>query len=215
MLRPTNPTSNLLIAIIDNRQIVRIGIKQAVDMFYPSAETLEVIDLTDLEQKTATKLPDIILFGTRNLLSSEVVAHVRKLRQQNIHYKIVLYDHRNASESILSFFQERIDGYLTEDFDVKNLQDCLSKIQTGQLYVSQDIANRLLTFKLDYKRQKATTLSEMESRVAQYLLKGVGVSVIAKTLDRRTSTISTVKAKIFKKMKVDNIIDLARILESA
>lgn len=215
MLSQTTPTPERVIAVIDHRTLFRFGITKTLEMIHPSKRIIGVESYSELEQKAVAKWPDIILFGTRNLSDPEVISFVRKIRQQSSFCKIALYDYRNTTASILSFFQERIDGYLTENFDKEKLQECLNKLETGQLYVSQEIANQLLTFKLDYKPQKVTALSEMESKVAQYLLKGVGVSMIAKTLDRRTSTISTVKAKIFKKMRVDNIIDLARILESA
>lgn len=215
MLQRTLTTPNATITIIDNRPMFRIGIRQAIEKIDPAIQVLDTEHYSEFKPEVDTYKWDIILMGTKSLSNAEIIGHIRRFRLQNPKLKIALYDHRNSIDSVITFFQEKIDGYLTENFSLENLNDCILKLSDDKLYVNPEIANQLLTFKLDYTPQKKTTLSEMENRVAQFLLKGVGVSNIAKTLDRSTSTISTVKAKIFKKMRVDNIIDLARVLESA
>lgn len=57
--------------------------------------------------------------------------------------------------------------------------------------------------------KKNIKLSEREFEIAQYLSKGMRVSKIAEKLDRRVSTISTIKKSIFTKLEVDSVVKLA------
>jgi DNA-binding NarL/FixJ family response regulator len=55
---------------------------------------------------------------------------------------------------------------------------------------------------------KLNTLSKQQRIVAYYMCKGAKTSEIAKLLNLKANTISTVKIYIFSKLKVSNQIDL-------
>jgi DNA-binding NarL/FixJ family response regulator len=52
------------------------------------------------------------------------------------------------------------------------------------------------------------SLSKQQRKVAYYMCKGAKTSEIAKILNLKSNTISTVKVSIFSKLKVSNQIDL-------
>lgn len=54
-------------------------------------------------------------------------------------------------------------------------------------------------------------LSGREKEVARLLLKGTGVLEIAGSLNVSSSTISTLKLRIFNKLKVNSVMELSRV----
>jgi DNA-binding NarL/FixJ family response regulator len=59
---------------------------------------------------------------------------------------------------------------------------------------------------------KINNLSSQEYEIASQLLKGLSTNNIAQKIGRKATTISTIKNNIFKKLEVDNIIKLPRVL---
>jgi DNA-binding NarL/FixJ family response regulator len=72
------------------------------------------------------------------------------------------------------------------------------------------VLEMLLKFftKTSHNPPKHLVLTNRESEIAKYLSQGMTTSWIANELGRKASTISTIKHSIFKKMKVDNILEL-------
>lgn len=90
---------------------------------------------------------------------------------------------------------------------------CIDSLAAGLHHINSEIAYQLITQKnLDQKKRQPGTLSGLEQKVAGCLIRGMTTSEIAQTLDRRSSTISTVKSNIYRKTKVHNIINLERVL---
>lgn len=65
--------------------------------------------------------------------------------------------------------------------------------------------------KTDNLKKRNTTLSKRETVVFNYLIKGYSNKKISEMLSLSTKTISTYKARILDKYKVDSIVELMRI----
>lgn len=143
-----------------------------------------------------------------------MVKNIRKLKSSYKSCKIVLYDYQLSINYIIAFFGEKINAYLPDNFDENELRECLVSIESNRLYINNQIAMQLLTIKPLRKSSKNIRLTVTETKVADFLVQGMRPSLIAKELDRKISTISTIKSNIFKKTNVDNIIDLRAVMDS-
>lgn len=137
-----------------------------------------------------------------------MITNVKKLRLAHGSCKVILYDCQESVNNIISFFRENIDAYLPDTFDENELRECMTTIKANRLYVNTQMAVQLLTVKSQGRAEKQVRLTPAETKVAKLLVRGMRPSLIAKELDRKISTISTIKSRIFKKTKVNNIIDL-------
>lgn len=193
--------------IIDSRPMFRTGLSSGL---LEIEKIVNVHEFSHYKDVAEIKSEIIFLFGG-DLTDIEILMHIRNLRKANTNSKIILYGCRHTLNSLLSFFHESLNGYLPENFGNTELEDCLRHLESSKLYLNNEAAYHILLPKLSCKSKK-TSLSSLENKVAQHLLKGLSTSKIADLMDRRPSTISTVKANIFKKTKVDNVIDLAKIM---
>lgn len=207
MKRDSHNASDPSVLIIDSRPMFRKGLSSCLLRLLKSASILEANHSKDSFE---VKSEVIFIFGG-DLADTEIIVAIRNLRKTNVDAKIVLYDYRHSLRFLLSFFRESLNGYLPGNFGDKELEECLQDLNSNRLYVNNEAAYQMLLSNLSGKSHKKL-LSSLEDKVAHYLLKGLGTSQIAGIMDRRPSTISTVKASIFKKTKVDNVIDLAKLM---
>lgn len=204
-----------LIAIVDPRPMFKRGFKQVLSQTRESLEIIDASSYQELERKYAKQTPEIIFFSGAGYSDLEIINLANRLRRYSPLAGIAVYDNRASLDFLITFFQDNIRGYLPEDFDERDLESCINSLAAGLQYVNSEIAYRLITQKRSRKKKSpATTLSGLERKVAGCLIKGMTTSEIAHTLDRRSSTISTVKSNIYKKTKVHNIIDLAETLKN-
>lgn len=214
MSRTASPFDTSAIAVVDSRPMFRSGLKSALENTSIPFSIIEAADYEELEEKLSGQGPDILLLSASNLSDAEISSYIEKLRLKNKNCKVAMYDYRNSVHSLLPFFQGQINGYMPENFDLNDLETCIRQLANNQLYVNTEMAYDLLVTKLTDRSKKTEILSKMENTVAEYLLKGMSISKIAEAMDRKVSTISTVKANIFRKTNVDNVLDLSRVLKA-
>ncbi|GGM99162.1 hypothetical protein GCM10010967_36390 [Dyadobacter beijingensis] len=176
---------------------------------------IEASSCQELEKKYAGQEPEIIFFSGAGHSDLEIINLANRLRRYSQFAGIAVYDNRRSLDFLITFFQDSIGGYLPEDFDERDLDMCINSLAAGLHYVNSEIAYRLITQKRSsHKQPRTMALSGLERKVAGCLIRGMTTSEIAHTLDRRSSTISTVKSNIYRKTKVHNIIDLAETLKN-
>lgn len=210
-----SPYANVdLVAIIDPRPIFKTGFRETLAQTRKSLEIIEADNCPELERKYAHRAPGIIFLSGTGYSDLEIINLASRLSRYSPLCSIVVYDNRKSCDFLLTFFKESIAGYLPEDFDARDLDMCINSLAMGFRYVNSKIAYELITRKQPRQKQpRKTELSGLEQKVAGCLIRGMTTSQIAHTLDRCSSTISTVKSNIYRKTNVNNIIDLARTLK--
>lgn len=195
------------VAIIDSRPMFRRGLMSSVLSIYETSDIQEFSDYKELAEIKS----EVIFISGADLSSSEILASIKSLHKNSVHSKIVLYEYRDSLNFLLTCFQESLNGYLSGSFTGNDLEDCMRCLDNNKLYLNNEVAYQMLMSNLKNKPQKKI-LSGLENKVAEYLLRGMGTTQIANLLDRRPSTISTVKANIFKKTQVKNVVELAKLM---
>jgi|GEM_PF-1410497 len=204
-----------LVAIVDPRPIFKRGFSEILLQARESLRVIEASSCQELERKHAEYAPEVIFLSGAGHSDMEIINLANRLRRYCPLAGIAIYDNRSSLDFLMTFFQDSISGYLPEDFDERDLEMCINSLAAGLHYVNSEIAYRLITHKRSRQKQSRTTvLSGLERKVAGCLIRGMTTSEIAHTLDRRSSTISTVKSNIYRKTQVHNIIDLAATLKN-
>ncbi|SEJ85491.1 regulatory protein, luxR family [Dyadobacter sp. SG02] len=137
------------------------------------------------------------------------------MKSVNSECKIVLYDYRESVNYLVAFFWEHIDAYLTGNFDEGDLRDRLAAIGFDRVYINTELVVELIMRKPRRRTKRAVRLAPTEVKMARLLITGMRPSIIAQEMDRKPSTISTIKSNIFRKTNVDNIIDLMGAMDGA
>ncbi len=131
--------------------------------------------------------------------------------------RLLVFDMGNSNYRAMPlYFREGGDGYLSLSDSVDNVKECLSSLSEGKKFIPYEgvewiLDNHKSIFNVG-RKFKPFTSSEL--CVAKALIGGKRISDIAKDMDKKISTISTLKRKLMAKVGVDNIIELRTVMES-
>ncbi len=102
-------------------------------------------------------------------------------------------------------------GYVTKESASALLVAAIRKVAEGGMYISSGVAEQLAhTLRPQASEQPHQSLSDREYEVFGLLVAGASVSDIAARLHLSGKTVSTHKARILEKMRMDSVADLVR-----
>ena len=203
-----------LVVIVDERAMYRVGIKANMQSLLPGCKFLERNLFHELPLNSIDNNNVYFMIRIGNISDKTILSNIRKARSIQKSCKIILYDYRQSIYNIIDFFREKINGYLSDDFSESELEECFSSLAANRIHVNMQIAFDLMISTPRPRRRKNPNLTPTEMKVANLLVTGLSPSLIAKEMDRKISTVSTIKSNIFKKTNVTNVIELVDVLEN-
>lgn len=106
-------------------------------------------------------------------------------------------------------------GYLTKNCPPGMLEEAIRKVASGGRYILPELAERMIFLAPDTVAAAAhARLSTQELRILKLLAKGLRVVDIANELDLNSRTVSTHKARLMQKLKLDNDAALIRYADA-
>ena len=144
--------------------------------------------------------------------SMTIIPEIKKI---NPGVKILVYTGVDEKAQSLKFINAGADGFLSkmaEEEETK--QAILQMLETGQ-YLSP-ITQALLMSALQNPQlaDPLKTLTDRELEIAELYGQGLGNLEIANRLSLKQNTVSTVKKRIFEKLNIENIVELANLLKN-
>jgi DNA-binding NarL/FixJ family response regulator len=185
-----------------------MGIKIIIGGLYPSAHILEAdsfYQVTHLLQEAPCDLIilDIQLPGGGH---PRMIPEVRGIRPA---VPVLIFSNFDEETHALSYLKAGASGYLQKTAPPAEVEEAIQTVLAGSPWMSKPLQSRLLGSLPGAKATHPSTLSPREFEVMQLMVKGAGNPEIKAALNIQSSTLSTFKAKIYKKMGVHNIIELA------
>ena len=137
-----------------------------------------------------------------------------EIKTINPDIKIMIFSGIDENVHALKYINAGANGFLSklsEEDDVKNAIQRM--IQFGE-YISPVTQALLINSVRNPKlANPLLSLTEKELTIAKMYAEGLGNLEIANKLEVKQNTVSTVKKRIFEKLKIDNIVDLIDILK--
>lgn len=201
------------IVIVDKFPILRLGLTLFLKEHFSEATVVELESIGPLKEGTAVDNGDLIILGTVPLSDTDYTDAICEIKLLNPRVKFIVYDEFHEAETILSCIEAGANGYLSKEANLIQLKECIREVLKGKKYIGTEAIVSLLNteratiVRTTFPRQKVQ-LTAREYEIAKYLSQGKRTGWIASTLDRKASTISTIKSSIFKKLKIDNIMRL-------
>jgi DNA-binding NarL/FixJ family response regulator len=196
------------IIIVDDHPIVRQGLKQILfeepDMAVlgeaqNSQEVLELIRKQDWD----IVVLDISLPGRGGLDVLKEIKHERpKL-------PVLMLSIHPEDQYAVRALKAGASGYLTKESAPEALVRAIRKILRGGKYVSSTLAEKL-AYNLEAETEKPLheTLSDREYQVMLMIAQGKTTNAIAEEMTLSIKTVSTYRARILEKMKMNTIADI-------
>lgn len=198
------------VLVAEDHTIVREGIKQLLGMardLAVVAEASNVEQLLDTLRHTSCEvvLLDISMPGVSGL---EAIPKIRAILQPPAILVLSMHDEAQMAARALKVGAA---GYATKDSDPALLLTAIRKVAAGGRYIDPALADRMVfEVGLTDSRPAHALLSEREFSVFERLVQGEGVNEIAAQLALSSKTISTHKARLLQKLRLNSVADLVR-----
>lgn len=197
------------ILIIDDHEVLRDGVKRVLeklpDATFGEAGTVPKALKLVREQDWDLVLLDISL-GERSGL--EVLKELKQIRP---HLPVLILTMHSEEQFARRALKAGASGYLTKDSPRAELVKAVQKVMNGGRYISAPMAEKLI-FDLDKDTDRPVheTLSDREFEVLRLMASGKSAREISGMLSLSSSTISTYRGRILKKMGMKTNAELTR-----
>ncbi|HWV33756.1 MAG TPA: response regulator transcription factor [Dyadobacter sp.] len=199
------------ILVIDGHPLMRAAIKREVKDHKPQARVMLAAQLEEAMNVIENQSFDVTIIEIG--IPGAGMQAIREMRATGRVGKILVYSSMSEATYALPAVSSGAHGFLSKQASGDELRIAIDMVLESKTYFSTTIQERLLSQIIsnvsssDHNPFQA--LSARERLVMPLLLDGSKVFAIAKMLELKESTISTIKANIYKKLKVKNIVDLS------
>lgn len=161
----------------------------------PNAETVE----TDVKQLK----PDVVLMDIDMPVVDGVMA-VRAIRQFNQHLPVIMLTIFDDNENIFNAICAGASGYLLKRYATEEISGAIRTAMTGGAPMTGSVAKKVLMMvpKAANTEQEKSNLSEKETVILQFLVKGYSYKMIATEIGISIDTVRFHIKKIYDKLHV-------------
>jgi DNA-binding NarL/FixJ family response regulator len=137
-----------------------------------------------------------------------------ELREMYQNSRLIVYDPNARNSDGIKYFRSGAHGYLSKNIDSAIFKNCVETVMDGKFYIDPRDLHMILERSINASKlvqdinNGIPRLTQRQGEIASCFAQGMSTSQIAKKLGLSSSTISTVKARIYEKLKIDNIVDL-------
>jgi DNA-binding NarL/FixJ family response regulator len=196
------------VIVADNHPIVRFGIKSLLER----QENLQVIGdvptTSALFELLRQEQPDVLVLEL-DIPECNGIAALRRVKEDHPDLKVLIYSGQSEDVYALSTIRAGASGYLCKHAEMDKFIRAIEKISSGGIFITNELAQRLAFDEGTQKpRRFFRKLSTREMEVLKMLANGKRNKEVAKGLNLNEKTVSTYKARLMKKLNVDNMVDL-------
>lgn len=144
--------------------------------------------------------------------SLNVLPEIKKISPET---KIMIFTGIDESTHSLKFINAGANGFLSKLSEEEEIKRAILKMKNDGEYISATTQALLMNSFRDPKLiNPLYGLTERELQIAELYAKGYGNLEIANLLDLKQNTVSTIKKRIFEKLKLENIVELIELVKN-
>jgi DNA-binding NarL/FixJ family response regulator len=198
------------IVLADDHTIVREGLKQLLQ----AADGLEIAgEARDGHEamKAVRELDFDLLLLDMSMPGKSGIELIKQVRAEKPKLRILILSMHEERQYAIRAIRAGASGYLTKESASRQLVEAIRKVASGGAFISAEVAEQLALGAMpDAKGALHESLSDREFQVFRMLAEGKSVSDIAERLHLSVKTVSTHKANILQKMRMETVGDLIR-----
>jgi DNA-binding NarL/FixJ family response regulator len=212
MNNPDIKTINFLLA--DDHSLIRQGMEILIEEIGFDGEVFHASNLQKVLETVEMHQIEIViidaLFPDGN--SVNIISQIKNIKPE---IKILVFSGVDESTQSIKYINAGANGFLSKLSEENEIKEAVLKIhQTGK-YISS-ITQGVLIDSLQNRNiiNPLQRLTERELEIAEMYAKGFGNLEIANNLNVKQNTVSTIKKRIFDKLHIENIVDLADLIKN-
>lgn len=207
----SNKEKNILIA--DDHSVVRMGLSMVLKKIRPLASIKEVDDYQKVFNCISSSSFDLIILDI-NMPNGSFQDTLELIKIKHPATKVLVFSSQDESIYAIRYLKMGADGFLHKLSTEKEMTLALENMLNKGQYLSDPIKNKLIFQQLNKEESHENpleVLSDREIAVAKLLMKGLPLKEISQDLNLHTSTVSTYKTRIFKKLDIQSVPELIRV----
>jgi DNA-binding NarL/FixJ family response regulator len=203
---------NFLLA--DDHSLIRQGIVFVLEEIGFDYEVFHASNLQQTLEAIKNHSIDIAIidahFPDGNSLT--ILSEIKEIRPE---IKILIFTGIDENIHSFKYINAGANGFLSKMNEENEIEQAILKIKNEGEYISP-VTQALLMNSLHNGKQidPLSSLSERELQIARMYAEGYGNLEIAVKLDVKQNTVSTVKKRIFDKLKIENIVELIELIKN-
>ena len=201
--------NSIKVIVVDDHDLVRTGIKMILHNAPGVSVVGEATTGEDAIKIAKTTPHDVILLDIM-MPGIGGLGATSRLKRICPESRILIVTVCNNDHLPSKLLQAGAAGYLTKGASQQEILKAIKTVYTGQLYLSQEIANMLAVKHLNDKGDSPfESLSERELQVSLMIASGVKVQDISEMLHLSPKTVNSYRYRVFEKTGVENDVSLA------
>lgn len=198
------------IVLADDHTIVREGLKQLLlgaEGFEVAAEASDGHEV----MKIVRELEFDLLLLDMSMPGKSGIEIIKQVRAEKPKLRILVLTMHEERQYAIRAIRAGASGYLTKESASGQLVEAIRKVAGGGAFISAEVAEQLALGAMpDAKGAPHEALSDREFQVFRMIAEGKSVSDIAGRLNLSVKTVSTHKANIMQKMRIETVGELIR-----
>tara|TARA_R110002167_G_scaffold36686_8_gene115878 strand:- start:5907 stop:6536 length:630 start_codon:yes stop_codon:yes gene_type:complete len=196
------------VLIADSHPIVRMGVKHVLESATGIQVVGDVATTSQLFEKLEKVSPNVVMLEM-DIPEINGIATLRKIKKEFPEVRVLMYSGQSEDVYALSTIRAGAFGYLSKTSEIDYLISAVRKVAEGNMFITNELAQRL-AFDEGTQRPRRffRKLSSREVEVLKLLASGKRNKDVALGLSLNEKTVSTYKARLMKKLNVDNMVDL-------
>jgi len=204
------------IALVDDHQIVRDGIKALLE----GAPNISVVAEAERAEEILEKIPDANPHILIVDISLPVISGIELIKIVNRDFpeiKIIVLSMHTTQEFVFNAIKAGAKGYLHKSITQSELKKAIEQVYSGKEYFSKDISEIILKSYLQQVKnperasdQHEQKLTPREMEILKLVAEGYSNQLIADKLFISVRTVESHKNHIMQKLELTTTVDLVK-----
>ena len=196
------------VLIADSHPVVRLGVRQVLEAASGFDVVADVSSTSELFETLKKVSPDVVMLEM-DIPDINGIATLRKMKLEFPEAKVLMFSGQSEDVYALSSIRAGAFGYLSKAAGLEYIAAAITKVSEGNMFITNELAQRLAFDEGSKKpRRFFRKLSTREIEVLKLLASGKRNKEVAEGLNLNEKTVSTYKARLMRKLNVDNLVDL-------
>lgn len=199
------------IAIVDDHDIIRLGVKSVLKKFSDYEICAEAGSAEEALNIAREISPDIMLLDISmpKLSGLDVISRIKRASPKT---KIIIISVHKLGAYVLKALRQGVSGYLNKDNVAEELVTALSCVVKGKVYLGQEISQYLAETVKDPAKKpfSQNLLNERETDILRLVAEGKTAKEIAEVTFLSHRTVENYKNSIMKKLNLHRTSDLIK-----
>ena len=200
------------IAIVDDHDIIRAGIKSVLAKHSQYEVCAEAANGEDAVKAAQDFVPDIMLLDISmpKLSGLDIINRIKRASPRT---KIIIISVHKLGAYILKALRRGVNGYINKENVAEELIPALTRVSSGSSYLGAEISNYMTEIMQGAKKEevsKSKILNEREQDILRLVVEGKTAKEIAETLFLSYRTVENYKNSILKKLNLHRTSDLIK-----